>query len=108
MSNQSIWRLSFVMIWLGVAGCGDAGAGGGASRPIADGSLAIHPTGETDMPSDKQDSKFNPLTADESRVILYNETVRNFRQCLTWTDPRVAMQDVRVRTAQRTQMLVRA
>jgi peptide-methionine (R)-S-oxide reductase len=71
-----MWRLSFVMIWLGAAGCG--GTGAGASRPIANGSLAIHPTGETDMPSDKQDSKFNPLSAEESRVILGKGTERAF------------------------------
>jgi peptide-methionine (R)-S-oxide reductase len=59
-----MWRSSFVMIWLGVAGCG------GASGPTTDGSFVIHTTGETDMPSDKQDSNFNPLSAEESRVIL--------------------------------------
>ncbi len=72
MPNRSIWHSSFVMIWLGVAGCG------GASRPTTDASFAIHPTGETDMPSDKQDSKFNPLSAEESRVILGKGTERAF------------------------------
>src|SRR5580658_1449023 len=72
MSNRSIWRSSFVMMWLGVAGCS------GASRPPTDGSLAIKPTGETEMPSDQPDSKFNPLTAAESRVILGKGTERPF------------------------------
>jgi peptide-methionine (R)-S-oxide reductase len=72
MSNRSMWRLSFVMMWLGVAGCGSA------SRPTTVASFAKHPTGETDMPSDKQDSKFNPLSAEESRVILGKGTERAF------------------------------
>jgi peptide-methionine (R)-S-oxide reductase len=72
MSNRSMWRSSFVMIWLGVAGCG------GASKPTTDGSFAIHTTGETDMPSEKQDSKFNPLSAEESQVILGKGTERPF------------------------------
>jgi peptide-methionine (R)-S-oxide reductase len=65
-------RLSIVIIWLGVAGCGDT------SRPTTDASLARHPAGETDMPSDKQDSKYNPLSAEESRVILGKGTERAF------------------------------
>ena len=73
--------------------------GAGASRPATDGSIAIYPTGETDMPSDKQDSGFNPLWP-TNRVS--SSTTRRFGtsgKFLTWTDPRVAMQDVRVRTA---------
>ena len=72
MSNRSMSRSSLVMIWLGVAGCG------GLSRPATDGSFAIQTTGETDMPSDKHDSKFNPLSAEESRVILGKGTERAF------------------------------
>ncbi len=72
MSNRSIWRSSFVMMWLGVAGCS------GASRPTTDGSFAPKPTGETNMPSDKQDSRFNPLSAEESSVILGKGTERAF------------------------------
>jgi peptide-methionine (R)-S-oxide reductase len=60
------------MLWFGVAGCG------GASRPATDGSLATHPTRVTNMPLDKQDSKFNPLSAEESRVILSKGTERPF------------------------------
>jgi peptide-methionine (R)-S-oxide reductase len=67
-----MWRSSFVMVWLAVAGCGRA------SRPTTDGSLAIDRTGEIDMPSNKQDSKFNPLSAEESRVILGKGTERPF------------------------------
>ena len=72
MSNRSIWHSSFVMIGLGVAGCG------GVSRPTKEGSFVRQPTGETDMPSDKQDSKYNPLSAEESRVILGKGTERAF------------------------------
>jgi peptide-methionine (R)-S-oxide reductase len=72
MSNRSMWRSSFVMIWLAVAGCGRE------PRPATDGSLAIKPTGATDMPSEKQDSKYNPLSAEESRVILGKGTERAF------------------------------
>ena len=72
MSNRSLWRSSFVMIWIGVAGCG------GAARPATEGSFAIPTKGETDMPSDKQDSKFNKLSAEESRVILGKGTERAF------------------------------
>jgi peptide-methionine (R)-S-oxide reductase len=61
------------MMWLGIAGCGTA------SRPIKDASVPIHPPGETDMPADKQqDSKFNPLSAEEARVILGKGTERAF------------------------------
>jgi peptide-methionine (R)-S-oxide reductase len=72
MLNRSVWRSSFVIMWLAVAGCSRA------SRPATDGSFAIKPTGEIDMPSDKQDSKFNPLSAEESRVILGKGTERQF------------------------------
>ena len=72
MSNRSIWRSIFVMMWLGVAGCGSA------LRPTTDGSFARHPAGGSGMPSDKQDSKFNPLSAEESRVILGKGTERAF------------------------------
>jgi peptide-methionine (R)-S-oxide reductase len=72
MSNRSIWRLSFVMVWLAVAGCG------AAARPTTDGSFAKRPTGEIDMPSIKQDARFNPLSAEESRVILNKGTERPF------------------------------
>jgi peptide-methionine (R)-S-oxide reductase len=82
MANRSIWRSSFVLMWLGVAGCD------GASRPIPDGSFARLPVGETNMPSEKPDTKFNspdtpapkfnPLSAEESRVILGKGTERPF------------------------------
>jgi peptide-methionine (R)-S-oxide reductase len=72
MANRRMWRLSFAIMWLGAAGCG------GASRPTTDDSFATHSTGETDMPSDQQDSKFNPLTAQESHVILGKGTERPF------------------------------
>ncbi len=73
MSNRCLRRWSFVMMWLGIAGCGTA------SRPIKDASVPIHPPGETDMPADKQqDSKFNPLSAEEARVILGKGTERAF------------------------------
>jgi peptide-methionine (R)-S-oxide reductase len=72
MSNRSIWRSTVVVMWLGVAGCG------GAPKPTTDGSFAIHPAGETDMASDKLDSKFNPLSAEEARVILGKGTERAF------------------------------
>jgi peptide-methionine (R)-S-oxide reductase len=72
MSNRSIGSSTFVMMWLGVAGCG------GAPRPTTDGSFARHLAGETDMPLDKLDSKFNPLSAEESRVILGKGTERAF------------------------------
>ena len=72
MSNRSIWRSTFVMICIGAAGCG------GSPRPTTEGSFAKHPSGETDMPSDKLASKFNPLTAEEARVILGKGTERAF------------------------------
>jgi peptide-methionine (R)-S-oxide reductase len=72
MLSRSMWRLSFVMMWPVVAGCG------GASSPTTAGSVASSSKGETDMPSVKQDYKFNPLSADESRVILGKGTERPF------------------------------
>jgi peptide-methionine (R)-S-oxide reductase len=62
----------FVMMWLGVTGCGSA------PIPTTDGPFARNLAGETDMPSDKQDSRFNPLAAEESRVILGKGTERAF------------------------------
>ena len=64
MPNRSLRRSSFLVIWLAVAGCSRT------PRPETNGSFAIDHTGETDMPSDKQDSRFNPLSAAESRVIV--------------------------------------
>ena len=72
MFHRSMWRSSFLMVWLAVAGCGRA------SGPTTDGSFAIDPTGETVMLSDKQDSKYNPLSAEEARVILGKGTQRAF------------------------------
>ncbi len=73
MACRSIWRSSFlVMMWLGATGCG------GASGPATNGPSANELAGETDMPSDKQDSRYNPLTAEEARVILGKGTERAF------------------------------
>jgi peptide-methionine (R)-S-oxide reductase len=60
------------MMLLGVIGCGVT-PGPKMVAPIAE-----HPSGETDMPSDKPDSRFNPLSAEESRVILGKGTERPF------------------------------
>ena len=67
MSNRSIWHSTFVTMWLAVAGCG------GPLIPPPNGPF---PTGEAIMPSDGPDSRFNPLSAEESRVILGKGTER--------------------------------
>src|SRR5262249_43193432 len=69
MSNPNLWRLASAIIWLGVVGCG--------LRPIPTPN-GPNPTGETVMPSDGPDSRFNPLSAEESRVILGKGTERAF------------------------------
>jgi peptide-methionine (R)-S-oxide reductase len=100
MTNRSRWRSTFVMIWLGVAGC--------APKQTTDDTLVVHPVGEINMPSDKLDTKdkldskdklvakdkldskdkpvakdspgpkFNPLTAEQAFVILSKGTERPF------------------------------
>ncbi len=69
MSTRSLWHLTFVTIWLAVAGCG------GTLTSAPNGQF---PTGEVVMPSDGPDSRFNPLSAKESRVILGKKTERAF------------------------------
>jgi peptide-methionine (R)-S-oxide reductase len=72
MSNRNVWHSTFLMIWLGVVGRD------GSARPITGDTLVKHPAGEKDMPLDKLDSKFNPLTAEQARVILGKGTERAF------------------------------
>jgi peptide-methionine (R)-S-oxide reductase len=77
------------MMWLAVAGCGGAARSttdvsiasqpsDGAARSTTGGSFASQPKGETDMPSDERNSRFNPLSAEESRVIVGKGTERPF------------------------------
>ena len=77
---RSPWRSAFAITCLAIAGCGTHFE----SRPTTDASPASHPNGVPDMPSagdDHQaatDSKFNPLSAEEARVILGKGTQRAF------------------------------
>lgn len=70
MSPRIVWRSTFVTLWLGVAGCGGS--------PTADGPSPGHPAGGTDMPSSERESRYNPLSAEEARVILGKGTERAF------------------------------
>jgi peptide-methionine (R)-S-oxide reductase len=80
MTQVTRWRSAFGIICLTLTGCG----GSPASRPTADGPIAVRPAGGTDMPPTRGDSqaapasKFNPLTAEEARVILGKGTERPF------------------------------
>jgi len=72
MPRTRRWRWASAMICLALAGCGDSPVG-----PVtADDSPTHRPTGGTEMPSTgndnraASDSKFNPLSAEEARVIL--------------------------------------
>ena len=80
MTRTARWRPEFAIICLALAGCGDDPAPG----PTTDTSIAGRPAGGTDMPPTKDDSqarpdsRFNPLTAEEARVILGKGTERPF------------------------------
>jgi peptide-methionine (R)-S-oxide reductase len=77
---RSLWCSAFAIICLTLAGCGS----GSASGPTTDNSLTSRPTGVPDMPPTRDDSqaapdsKFNPLSAEEERVILRKGTERAF------------------------------
>ncbi len=84
-SNDRVdrWRAALALIGIGLAVAGCNGTGPLASEPnerTTSRSLASRPTGGTDMPSTESDnpdatgSKFNPLSAEEERVILQKAT----------------------------------
>ncbi|MHB1556255.1 MAG: methionine-R-sulfoxide reductase [Isosphaeraceae bacterium] len=76
MVQRSLWRSTVFLMWLGATGCGsESGPGPG---PATNSAFASEPTGEIDMPSDKQDSRYNPLSAEEASVILGKGTERAF------------------------------
>ena len=71
--TRSPWASAVALSLLTLAGCG--------ARPTADGTLAMSPTGQTTMSPDnpaETQSKFNPLSAQEARVILGKGTERAF------------------------------
>jgi peptide-methionine (R)-S-oxide reductase len=75
---RSLWPSAFVCLTL--VGCGDRSP----TEPTSGNPLASRPAGVPDMPStgdDKQaapDTKFNPLSAEEARVIIGKGTQRAF------------------------------
>jgi peptide-methionine (R)-S-oxide reductase len=77
---RSQWRSALAIICLALAGCG----GRPESKLTTDDSLASRSTGVPDMPPTRDDkpaapdSKFNPLSAEEARVILGKGTQRAF------------------------------
>jgi peptide-methionine (R)-S-oxide reductase len=80
LTARSLWLSAITIIGLTFAGCG----GTPASSPTADDSLATRPTGGNAMPTSgdekkaSTDSKYNPLSSAEARVILEKGTERPF------------------------------
>lgn len=77
MARRGLWRSTFLLMSLGAAGCGGV-PGPATDGPATNGPISGDLAGGTDMPTDQQDSRFNPLSAEEARVILGKGTERAF------------------------------